>query len=133
MAADDHIADPQGAFAHQDRGRRPAGSQARLDHIAFGATVRIGFEFEQVRLQQNHVQQLINALLGQRRDIHENRVAAPIVGHQASVLELLADLHRVGIGMVDFVDGDENGNFGCFGVVERLNRLRHHAVIGGDH
>ena len=71
-------------------------------------------------------------MLGQPGNIDENRVAAPVVGYQALVLQLLADLQRIRVGMVNFVDGDENGNFRRLGVRKRFNRLRHDAVVGGN-
>ena len=68
----------------------------------------IGLQFQQIGLEQNHFEQFVHALFGERGNVHENRVAAPIVGHEAFVLQLLADLHRVGVRMIDFVDGDED-------------------------
>ena len=43
--------------------------------------------------------------------------------------------HAVGIGavLVDLVDGDDDGNAGRLRVVDRLDRLRHDAVIGSHH
>ena len=46
--------------------------------------------------------------------------------------ELLAHLLRVGLGLVDLVDGDDDRNLGGARVVDRLDRLRHDAVVGGD-
>ena len=94
LAANNDIAHAQRAFAHQHGGGGAAGLQAGFDHVAFGAAVRIGFEFQQIGLEQNHLDELIDALLGQRGNIDENRVATPIVRHQAFVLQLLADLQR---------------------------------------
>ncbi len=70
---------------------------------------------------------------GQRGDIHENRIAAPIVRDQPLVLQLLADFQRVGVRVVDLVDRHQQGHLGGARVVERLEGLGHHAVIGGDH
>ena len=41
---------------------------------------------------------------------------------------------RVGVGarLVDLVDGDDDRDLGRLGVVDRLDRLRHDAVVGGD-
>ncbi len=114
-AANDHVAHAQRAFAHQHRGGRAAGFEARFDDVAFGAAVGVGLEFQQVGLKQNHFQQLVHPLLGQGRNIDENRLAAPFVGHQALLLQLLPHLHRVGVGVIALVDSDEDG---------RLRRLR---------
>ena len=53
--------------------------------------------------------------------------------HQAVLGELLADLGRVGALLVDLVHRDHDRHVGRLGVVERLDRLRHHAVVGRDH
>ena len=44
-------------------------------------------------------------------------------------------LHAVGQGvrLVDFVYRNDDRNFGGVGVIDGFERLRHHAVIGGDH
>ena len=41
---------------------------------------------------------------------------------------------RCGIGVVavDLVDGDDDRHLGRLGVVDRLDGLGHHAVVGGD-
>ena len=36
-------------------------------------------------------------------------------------------------GLVDLVDGDDHRHLRRLGVIDRLDRLRHHAVVGGDH
>ena len=35
-------------------------------------------------------------------------------------------------GLIDFVDGHDDGHFGGFGVVDGFLGLRHHAIVGGD-
>ena len=66
-------------------------------------------------------------------DVDEHRVAAVLLGHQVVLGELLADLVRVGALLVDLVDRDHDRHVGRLGVVERLDRLRHDAVVGRDH
>ena len=46
--------------------------------------------------------------------------------------ELAVKSVQILIGFVDFVNRDDDRNAGGFSVVNRLNRLRHHAVVGGD-
>ena len=76
--------------------------------------------------------QLVHALLGQRGNIDKNRVATPIVRHQAFVLQLLAHLQRVGVRMIDLVDRDDDRHLGGLGMVQGFERLRHDAVIRRD-
>src|SRR5699024_2912357 len=47
--------------------------------------------------------------------------------------QLLADLLGIRLGLVDLVDRDHDRHVGRLGVVERLDGLGHHAVIGRDH
>ncbi len=65
-------------------------------------------------------------------DVDEHRVAAVLLGHQAVLGELLAHLVRVGVVLVDLVDRDHDRHLGRLRVVQRLDRLRHHAVVGRD-
>ena len=44
-----------------------------------------------------------------------------------------ADLGRVGTFLVDLVDRHHDRHIGRLRVVDGLHRLRHHAVVGGDH
>ena len=43
--------------------------------------------------------------------------------------------HPLGIRprLIDLVDGDDDWNLSCLRVMNRLNSLRHDAVVGGDH
>ena len=66
-------------------------------------------------------------------DVDEHGVAAVLLGDQAVLGQLLAHLVRVGVLLVDLVDRDHDRHVGRLGVVERLDRLRHDAVVGRDH
>jgi hypothetical protein len=47
--------------------------------------------------------------------------------------QLLLDLVRVGLRQVDLVDRHDHRHAGVLGVRDRLDRLRHEAVVGRDH
>ena len=96
------------------------------------SAVGIGLELEHVGLQQDRVQELVEVRLGLRRDVLEDRVAAPLLGLQPLPDELIAHPLGVRIGPVDLVHGNEDGHSGRLRVVDRLDRLRHDAVVGGD-
>eukprot|EP01041_Mallomonas_annulata_P031546 gene31545-53864_t len=50
------------------------------------------------------------------------------------VLQQLVDhAGRVGVRLVDLVDRHDDRNPGRLGVLDGLDRLRHHGVIGGNH
>ena len=132
MVAENDVADAQRALADKDGRGRSAGFQTGLDDVALGIAVGIRLELEQVGLEHDHLQELVDAGLGQRRDVAIDRFATPVVGHETLFLELLADLQRIGRRMVALVDGDKDRDLGRLRMAKRFERLRHHAVIGRD-
>ena len=63
---------------------------------------------------------------------HDDRVAAPGFGHEALLGELLHDARRIGVVAIDLVDRDDDRHPSGPRVVDRLDRLRHHTVVGRD-
>ena len=119
---DDGVADVQRASLDEHRGHRAAADvQPRLDDHAAGGRVRIGLQLEHVGLQQQHLEQLVEVLLGLRRDVDEDRLAAPLLGLQAVVDELGAHLLGLRVRPVDLVDGDDDRHAGGARVVDRLD------------
>src|SRR5437764_1103297 len=68
-----------------------------------------------------------------RRHVDELEVAAVRRRHDALLDKLGAHAVRVGLRLVDLVDRHHDGHAGRPRVVQRLDGLRHHAVVGGDH
>src|SRR5699024_2818796 len=134
-AADDRVADPQGALLDQHGGDRAAALvEVRLDGHAARVLVRVRGELEGgVRREQHRLQQRIDVEVLARGDVHEHRVAAVLLGDQVVLGQLLPDLLRIGLGLVDLVDRDHDRDLRRLGVVERLDRLGHHAVVRRDH
>ena len=62
----------------------------------------------------------------------ELRRAAPLLGLQPLGGELAAHAVGVRVRQVDLVDRDDDRHLGRARVRDRLLRLRHHAVVGGD-
>ena len=91
---DDRVADVQRAFHHQ-RGhdRTPTGVEVRLEHRGPGEALRVGDELVgdlDVGDEQDRVEQLVDAQPDRRGDVEHHRVAAPLLGHQTLLGELLA-------------------------------------------
>ena len=86
-----------------------------------------------VRGEQDAFEQPIDVDPALRGDVDEHGVAAVLLGDQSVLGELLAHLGRVGVLLVDLVDRDHDRHLGRLGVVQRLDRLRHDAVVGRDH
>ena len=86
-----------------------------------------------IRDQADHFQQQveIDPLLG--RYIHKHGVATPGFGHQSTIAQLLLHAIRLRIRLVDFVDGHNDRHVRRLGMVDRFQRLRHHAVIRRHH
>ena len=129
----DRVADAERSALDEDRRHRTTTTvQVRLDDEALGVLVGVGPQVERgVRGQHDRLEQLVEVQLGLGRDVDEHDVAAVLLGHQAVLGQLAADLGRVGVRLVDLVDRHHDRHVGRLGVVERLDRLRHHTVIGG--
>src|SRR5215211_7307917 len=131
----DRVPDVEGSPADQDgRHRAAALVQVGLDDRALSAPVGIGLEVQlDVGDQQDGLDQGVEALLGLGRHVHELGLAAVLLGHQVVLGELLADLGRVGVLLVDLVDRHHDRDPGRLGVVDRLHGLGHDPVVGRDH
>ncbi len=134
QSTDEIVADTQCAVSDQHRRHRSAAAvELGFENRAHGGTVRIGLKVLQVRHQQNHFQQKVEIRFLLGRDVHHDRVAAPFLGVQAGVGELLLDALRLGVGLIDLVDRDDDGNTRGARMVDGFERLRHDAVVGRHH
>src|SRR4051812_15662748 len=119
---DQRIADVEGSALDQDGDDgAAAGIKLGLDHVTGGIRVRIRRQLLQLGDQEDHVEQVVETLLGLRRDLAEDGVAAPLLGGDLHLGELAADLFRIGALFVDLVDGDQHRHVGGTGVVDRLS------------
>ena len=133
-SGNEHIADAQRAALDENGGERAAALvELGFDHRAFGGAVGIGLELEDLGLELDRLQQLVEVGLLGRRDFDVLDVAAHVLDNHLMLQQLLADLLRLGLGLVDLVDGDDHRDARRLGVVDRLDRLRLQPVIGGDH
>src|SRR4051812_31518942 len=135
VAGHDRVALAQRAALDQHRGDgAPALVQLALDDDALGVLLGVGTQVQRgVGGEQDGRGQVVETLPGRRGDVDEHRVAAVLLGHQPVLGELLADLGGVGPLLVDLVHRDHDRHLGGLGVVERLHRLGHDAVVGRDH
>src|SRR6059036_1644700 len=133
-ADDDRVSLLQGAVLdqHGRDGASPA-VQPALDDHAPGCTVRVGFELQDLGLERGHLEELVDArpLLRRRRDV--DRLAPPLLRDEAMVGQLTLDALGIGLGLVDLVHDDEDRHVRRSRVVDRLDGLRHDAVVGGHH
>ena len=73
--------------------------------------------------------QAIDTLTRARRDWNHDGIPAVVFRNQATLSQLLLDAIQIRFGTINFVDSDDNRNFGGLGVVQSLNRLRHYAFV----
>ena len=133
-AGDDEVADVQRAALNQRRADRPAAAlELGFDDHAFRGAVRIGGQLQHFGLKRDRLQQLVEAGPLQRRDLDLQRIAAEALDHDLVAEQLGADALRIGALFVDLVDGDDHRHAGGLGVIDGLDRLRLHAVIGRHH
>ena len=119
---------------HQDGGHRPPPPiQSGFDDRTLGRGIGVGLQLQNLRLQEHHFQQVFDANPFLGRDLDEDGLTSPLFGDEPVIRQLLAHLTHIRIRFVDFVDGDQDGDLGILGMVERLNRLGHHPIIACDH
>ena len=128
------ITDLEGTVFNQYVGDHPfALVNARLQHYAVGTSVGIGFELHQLRFNQYLFKQFVDALPGFGRYLGRLGVASIFLDDHIMLGQLVLNLFRVCIRLVDLVDRHNDRNTGRLCVVDRLDRLRHHGIIGGYH
>ncbi len=118
---------------HSGHGTRPLSSRASTVappgvHVGVGAEVQLS-----VSREQHGFEQLVDVQVLLGGDVDEHGVATILFRDQAELGELAADLLRVGTGHIDLVDGHDDRHLGGLSVVDGLNGLGHHTIVGGDH
>ena len=130
-AGNQRIAHVQGTAGHEHGSDRAAALvELGLEDVAGGKGVRVGLELEHVGLEQHGLQKVVDTDLLLGRDVDEHVLSAPLLGDDAVLGELLAHAVGVGAGLIDLVDGDDDGYASGLGVVDRLDGLGHDAVVG---
>ena len=134
VAGHDRVTDVQRALLHQHGGHRTtAAVEVCLDRDALRRPVDGSPQVQRrVGGQDYRLQQPVDVDPALRGDVDEHRVAAVVLRDQPVLGELLAHLARVGVRLVDLVDRHHDRHVGRLGVVQRLDRLRHHAVVCRD-
>ena len=133
-SGDDQRADLESAPLHQHRRHGSAAAiEPRLDDRALRAAVGVGDEIEQFGLQRDRLKQPVEIGALGRRHFNRKGIAAKRLDLHVVLQELLHHPLGIGFGLVDLVDGDDDWSLGRLGVANRLDRLRHDAVIRSHH
>ena len=135
VAGDDRVADPKGAALDEHRGDRSATAvQVRLDGHTLRVHLRVRPQVERrIGGQDDGLEQRLDVetLLG--GDVDEHRVAAVLLRNKSVLGHLAADLVGLRALLVDLVDRHDDRHVGRLRVVDRLDSLRHHAVVRRHH
>ena len=125
----------QRAALDQHRGHRAAAAvQVGLDGDALAELLGVGPQVQLgVRGQDDGLEQLLDVAALAGGHVHEQGRAAELLSDQVVLGELGTHPLRVRPFLVDLVDRNHDRHPGRLGVVQRLRRLRLHAVVGRDH
>ena len=104
-----------------------------LDHRAFRGSLGIGLQLEDFGLELDRLEQFVEVGLLLGRDFDVLDVAAHVLDDDLVLQQLLANLLRLGVRLIDLVDRDDHRHACRLGVIDRLDRLRPQAVVGRDH
>ena len=117
----------------QSSHRATALVQTGLDDRTGGGTVGVSLQLRHLGSKGHHLQQVIDTHTSLGGNGADNGLAAPVLGHQLILSELLLDTVGVGLGLIHLVDGHDNGDAGSLGVVDRLHGLGLDTVLGSHH
>ena len=132
-AGDDRVADLELALVDEHRGHGAAADvEVGLEHDALGPPVGLAVSSSSSATTSSWSSRS-SMPSSWVADISTTIVSPPHDSGTRLVLgELGEDPLRVGVVLVDLVDGHDDRHLGRLGVVDRLDRLGHHAVVGGD-
>ncbi len=94
-----------------------------------GGTIGVGFQFQNLGLQRDRFEQFIKALTGLSRHFDILHFTGHLFDDDFVLQQIRADLIRVRFRLIHLVDGHDHRHVSRFGVVDGLNRLRHHRVV----
>jgi len=131
--ADEIVADLQCAVAHEHGGHRAlARVQLCLDDGALGPTIGIRLVIPDFGEEQDILQELVDVGALLCRNLVREHFAAELLEDDTVLQQLLLDTSRIRLRQVDLVDRDDERNGGVPRMRDRLDRLRHDAIIGGN-
>ena len=84
-------------------------------------------------MQQDRIQQIVNAFAGLRRHLDKLRIATPFLRNHILGTQLAGDALRIGTLFVNFIDRHHDGYTRRTRVLNRLFSLRHNAVVCRNH
>ena len=105
---------------------------ARLNHHTLTRCIFHGSQLKQFSLQQDRIQQSIDAFATLGRNMRKLHVTTPLFRQYVTLSQLVLDAVQIGIFLVDLVDSHHQRYTCGFRVLDRFFGLRHHAVVSGN-
>ncbi len=131
-ADNERIAAFQSAARDQHSGDRAAALiELSLDHDSFGITVRARFQLKQFSLKRDFLEQIIKPITFQCRDFHVLHLARQAFDDHFMLKQAVAHIVCIGLWLIHLIDRNDHRAASRFGVLNRLDCLRHDPVIGG--
>jgi hypothetical protein len=128
-----NVARVQGPALNEDGCDRAAAAiELRLNHGAFGRAIWIGLEVEDFRLQADHFEQLVDIRFLDGGDFDVHHLTAHRFHLDLMLQKVGADAIGLCVGLSILLMATMIGTLRGLGMMNGLDRLRHHAVIGGD-
>ena len=112
-------------------GPRPRSSLASITVPSAGRSALV-LRSSRSACKRDHFKQLVEVGLVLRRDFDVDDLAAHRFDLYLVLQQFGAHALRLRVGLVDLVDRDDHRHLGRLGVIDRLDGLRHHAVVGGN-
>ena len=110
-AGDDGVADlEQALLDHDGRDGSATDFEVRFEHRATARPVGRRVSSAISATQQDLLEEFVDARALQRGDLDEDRVAAPLLGDESVLADLLEHAVGVGVGLVHLVDRDDEGD-----------------------
>src|SRR5215467_8177556 len=133
VPAHEVVTDLEGAVLHQDRGDGAAAPlQVGVDDGADCVAVWICLQLQDLARKDDRRQQVVQPLVRSGGYVHALVLAAVVAGDDVLSCQLLVDSVDVCVFAVDLVDSHDDRHRCRPCVLDRLYRLRHHAVVCGD-
>ena len=129
-ATQDDVAFVQRTFTNQDGcNRTTTFIQEGFDDRAARHAFTNCFQFEDFSLQQDCIQQFVDASTRFCRYVDELAFAAPLFRQDAVLGQFVFNTIRIGFWLIDLVHRNHNRHTRRFRVLDSFDGLRHHAVV----
>ena len=120
----------ESTFLHQYRSYGAASFiQLGLNHQTSGTSVRICFQLQNVRSQQNGLQQILDTFTGLCGYGNKLRGSAPVRRNQFVLSQFLLYTVDICRGLINLIYGDNDLNPRRLCMIDCLNGLGHNAVV----